>query len=200
MRSCLDYLAHDIFEYIYPSENLPARLYFPIQKKQNDFDKAIDKDYKKLKELNHPMYEIIENIQPYKLPWLGNFSNLTNYNKHQNLTVPKKDILVEKDNKKVSWDDGVIFEESNITIENGSTLTIGSDATVIIGDNGISIMDIPININTQLPEENTDATINIVFSFQGTNETVVDFIDKSINNIEQLCDNVYIAMETQLTT
>ena len=45
LRSCLDYLAHDIFEGYCPAVRKPDRLYFPIRSTQSDFKSAIAKNY-----------------------------------------------------------------------------------------------------------------------------------------------------------
>ncbi|WP_419783037.1 hypothetical protein [Malaciobacter marinus] len=54
----------------------------------------------------------------------------------------------------------------------------------------VSVMGAPIDINTQLPAEgsnvNTKITIWVDFKFKDNGESILPFIEKSINNVEVL--------------
>ncbi len=74
LRSCLDYLAHDIFETLCPSAKVPDRLYFPIRPTAVEFNQAVNRDYPNIQTTSKVVYDILEAIQPYRDPWLDQFN------------------------------------------------------------------------------------------------------------------------------
>ena len=64
LRSCLDYIAHDIREACIVGSTV-NRLYFPIRQSRIEFDQAINKDFQNLSFLHSDVYNLIEAIQPY---------------------------------------------------------------------------------------------------------------------------------------
>jgi hypothetical protein len=171
LRSCLDYMAHDIYEN-YITESTNKKLYFPIHQSRIKFDKAINKYFQNLSSIQKDVYNLIEAIQPYNDDWLGKFNKLNNHNKHQNLEEQTKtksrhvEVSSPYSTGSVSWGEGVFFGE------------------------GVSVMGAPIDINTQLPVEgnnvNTKITIWVNFKFKENGESVLPFIEKSITNVEAL--------------
>ena len=172
LRSCLDYMAHDIFEACISGKQ-PERLYFPIRQTKREFDIAVDKDFPTLQAMHSEVYNILDSIQPYNDKWLAQFNRLTNDNKHQDLveqsrTESKRVTVSSKtDGGPVSWGPGVTF---------------GS---------GVSVIGVPIDPKTQMPMPNnqvkTEVTIWVDFRFKETSESVLPFLETSISSIE----NVY---------
>ena len=89
LRSCLDYIAHDIHEACIPGSTA-NRLYFPIRQSRIEFDHVINKDFQNLSSLHGDVYNLLEAIQPCNDDWLGKFNKLNNNNKHQNLEEQTK--------------------------------------------------------------------------------------------------------------
>lgn len=171
LRSCLDYMAHDIFEACVTGKQ-PERLYFPIRHSMVYFDVVVAKDFPNLRTTNPDVYDILELVQPYHDKWLGEFNRLTNNNKHQDLEeqtrTESKQVKVSSINggEAVSWTSGVIFS------------------------GGVSVMGVPIDPKTQLPVPNnqvkTEVIIWVDFCFKDNGESVLPFIEKSINAIESI--------------
>ncbi len=172
LRSCLDYFACEIFEFCYPTNNTPNNLYFPIRQTRKEFDKAIDKSYPNLKANCKGVYDFLETIQPYKDPWLGEFNTLNNKNKHQYLVEQTR---TESRHVKVSSPAG------------GSV----SWAPEVTFGKGVSVMGISIDPRTQMPVPNnqvkTEVIIWVDFKFGENNMSVLPFVEKSIESVE----NVY---------
>lgn len=89
LRSCLDYLAHDIHEECVGGTP-PGRLYFPICQTAQQFARAINRDFPNLYTNYNEVYSVVEKIQPYNDAWLIKFNKLNNNNKHQNLEEQTK--------------------------------------------------------------------------------------------------------------
>ncbi|MBU4186262.1 MAG: hypothetical protein KKI12_12445 [Proteobacteria bacterium] len=179
LRSCLDYMAHDIFEAcIGPKQ--PSRLYFPIRQSKKEFDQVINKDFPDLQTRRPDVYNILESIQPYHDEWLRQFNRLNNNNKHQDLEeqtrTESKRVTVSSPKGKgsVSWGPGVTFRK------------------------GVSVMRVPIDPSTQMPipsnQIKTEVVIWVDFHFKENGKSVLPFIEKSINTVgnfyKQLRQNV----------
>jgi hypothetical protein len=170
LRSCLDYVAHDIFEAHCSSSKKPDRLYFPIRSSQADFAQAIAKDYPGLQGAANGVVDVLEGVQPFKDPWLGLFNKLNNHNKHQDLVeqtrVEVKQVTVSGGGGSVSWGPGVTF---------------GS---------GVSVMGVPIDPRTQMPVPNSVVKTEVVtwvdFKFKKIDQSVLAFVDASIKNITKI--------------
>jgi hypothetical protein len=170
LRSCLDYIAHDIFESCNIGKTA-GKLYFPIRQSKKEFDQAVSKDFPNLQTINTDVYNILEGVQPYHDDWLSKFNQLNNNNKHQDLAEQTKlesrhVRVTSPQGGGVSWGPGVRF--------NGS----------------VSVMGVPIDPKTQLPIPNnqvkTEITIWVDFKFKENGESVVLFIRQSIENIEKI--------------
>lgn len=107
LRSCLDYLAHDIFETCCGSSKKANRLYFPIRSSLSEFNQTVSRDYPGLQTSNKPVYDILEEVQPYHDSWLGHFNKLNNENKHQELVEQTRNesrqVTVSSGGGSVSW-------------------------------------------------------------------------------------------------
>jgi hypothetical protein len=174
LRSCLDYLAHEMFEVHCIVATTPPRLYFPIRSSQTDFQQCINKDYPGLSSKCPPLVAYLETIQPYKAPWLGAFNRLNNLNKHQDLAeqvrTESKSVTVSGGGGRVSWGPGVTF---------------GS---------GVSVMGVPIDPRTQLPVPNNSVQTTIItwvdFKFAEINESAFPFIETSVRAVDGICQEV----------
>ena len=170
LRSCLDYLAQDVFETHCRGAKKPDRLYFPIRSTPPEFQQAITKDFPGLPVASKSAYDIIEAAQPYHAPWLGWFNKLNNHNKHQDLVeqtrTEARRVTVSRGEGSVSWGPGVTF------------------------GGGVSVMGVPIDPRTQMPVPNTVATTEVAvwvdFRFREIDQSVLPFLDASLQNVNEL--------------
>jgi hypothetical protein len=170
LRSCLDYLAQDIFETCCASSKKPDRLYFPIRSSLVEFDQTISRDYPGLQSMCKPIYQVLENVQPYHDPWLGHFNKLNNENKHQDLVeqtrTESRYVTISGGGGSVSWGPGVTFGR------------------------GVSVMGVPIDSTTQLPIPNnkvkTDIVIWVDFQFRESGASVLLFVEQSLTKVDEI--------------
>ncbi|MDH4187007.1 MAG: hypothetical protein OEV08_08410 [Nitrospira sp.] len=170
LRSCLDYMAHDIFEACCPTAKKPDRLYFPIRQTAKEFEQAVARDFPGLEQTHRPVYDILLSFQPFNDPWLGHFNKLNNENKHQDLVeqtrTESKRVTVTGGGGSVSWGPGVTF------------------------GGGVRVMGVPIDPRTQLPVPNQQVTTTIVtwvdFQFRDTGLSVLAFMEQSVKKVEEL--------------
>ncbi len=174
LRSCLDYLAHDIRELKCVGAAPADRLYFPIRPTAKEFSQAVAKDFPGL-EIDHPdVFVVLEGAQPYNEPWLGQFNRLNNHNKHQDLVeqtrTENRQVTVSRGGGSVSWGPGVTF------------------------GGGVSVMGVPIDPRTQMPVPNREATTTVTtwvdFRFAENNQSVLPFLETSIRHVEQLFNSL----------
>lgn len=174
LRSCLDYIAHDIFDKFCSASKKPDRLYFPIRPSVTEFKQAISKDFPALDTSAPGLFACLEEVQPYNSDWLGKFNKLNNHNKHQDLVeqtrTEARQVTVSRGGGSVSWGLGVTF---------------GS---------GVSIVGVPIDPKTQMPVPNavakTEVVIWVNFRFSEVSEPVLGFTEKSIAAVEDLFTKV----------
>ena len=174
LRSVLDYLAHDISDYLADSQ--PPRLYFPILQSIVEFEKVMAKDYSGVK-ANHPqVYAELEKAQPFNDPWLGQFNSLNNNNKHQDLVEQTR-----TESRRVS----VTSPTGGGGVSWGPGVTFGS---------GVSVMGVPIDPRTQLPVPNNQVKTEIItwvdFKFKDNALSVIPFIELSIERVRQLHEQI----------
>jgi hypothetical protein len=170
LRSCLDYLAQDIFETHCGGSQKPARLYFPIRPTPGEFNQVITNDYPNLQASAKIVFDTLEAVQSYRDPWLGQFNKLNNHNKHQDLVeqtrTESRQVTVSRGDGSVSWGPGVTF---------------GS---------GVSVMGVPIDPRTQMPVPNTIAKTEVVlwvdFRFKEIDQSVLPFVEASLRNVKNI--------------
>lgn len=170
LRSCLDYLAQDIFETHCATATKPDRLYFPIRATSGEFVLAVSKDYPNLQTTAKVVYDTLEAAQPFHDPWLGQFNKLNNQNKHQDLVeqtrTEARHVTVSRSGGSVSWGPGVTF---------------GS---------GVSVLGVPIDPRTQLPVPNAVSKTEVVtwvdFRFKEIDQPVLPFVEASLRNVDKL--------------
>lgn len=170
LRSCLDYLAHELFEAFCGGAMKADRLYFPIRQTPAEFVQTMQRDYPGLQSNCKALYDILESMQSFRDPWLGQFNRLNNENKHQDLveqtrTESRRVTVAGPGGGAVSWGPGVTF---------------GS---------GVRVMGVPIDPRTQLPVPNnvvsTDITIWVDFRFREGGRSVLPFVDLSMDRVEK---------------
>lgn len=173
LRSCLDYLAHELFEGMCGNAKIPDRLYFPISSSRAEFDKTMSRYYAGLEQKNKTVFDFLESIQPYNNPWLGDFNRLNNENKHQDLveqtrTEARHVAVTAPGGGSVSWGPGVTFS------------------------GGVSVMGVPIDPRTQLPVPNnqvkTEITNWVDFKFKENGLSALPFVEDSIRQVQRIFD------------
>jgi hypothetical protein len=170
LRSCLDYLAHDILDTHCSAAGKPDRLYFPIRQSEREFHKTIQKDYPNLDAKAKVVFDILDGVQPYRDPWLGQFNKLNNHNKHSDLVeqtrTESRRVTVSRGGSSVSW---------------GPAVKFGS---------GVNVMGVPIDPRTQMPVPNavskTDVVVWVDFRFKEIDQSVLPFVESSLQNVEKV--------------
>jgi hypothetical protein len=174
LRSCLDYIARDVYDNFI--SGTPGRLYFPIRHTPNEFQQAISRNYSGLDQSAPNVYAIIEQVQPYNDPWLGKFNRLNNDNKHEDLVEQ-----IRTESRRVT----VSSKSGGGSVSWGPGVTFGS---------GVSVVGVPIDPRTQMPvpNTNTDTKVEIWvdFKFRDNNESVIPFLDKSVDKVESVCNSI----------
>ncbi len=179
LRSVLDYLAHDIVEKYCPNADPKDRLYFPIGSDQSSFGGIMRKSYPDLSTNSVKVYNVLENIQPYKKSenkWLSSFNKINNENKHEQLTPQKR-----TETKRV-----------NVQSNNGSRVAWNPSA-VRFGS-GVSIGGVPVDPSTQMPIPSNTQTVTIEtwvdFQFEGTDISAIWLIKESLKNIKEIFNDL----------
>jgi len=170
LRSCLDYIAQDTFETHCATVKKPDRLYFPIRATAPEFSLAVSKDYPGLQVTAKTVYDLLDSVQSYQDPWLGQFNKLNNHNKHQDLVeqtrTEARHVTVSRGDGSVSWGPGVSFGPS------------------------VSVMGVSIDPKTQMPVPNSVAKTGVVnwvdFRFKEIDQPVLPFVETSIQNVDKV--------------
>lgn len=76
LRSCLDYLAHELFEALCGTAKKADHLYFPIRSSRIEFDKLMNRYYPGPDGANKQVFDFLGSIQPYDNIWLKQFNQL----------------------------------------------------------------------------------------------------------------------------
>jgi len=170
LRSCLDYMAQDIFDAHSSAAKKPDRLYFPIRSTPVEFSTAVTRDFPGLTASSQAVVAAMEAAQPYRDPWLGQFDKVNNLNKHQDLVeqtrTEVRHVTVSRGGGSVSWGPGVTFGA------------------------GVSVMGVPIDPRTQMPVPNnevrTEVQIWVDFRFKEIDQPVLSFVELSQVRVESL--------------
>ncbi len=130
-KSSLDYLAHDIAEQLSISGD---KIYFPIVGKSVDvksFEGSVARNLPKLKEKDNLLFNYLESLQPYhsKMSWLGDFVEIGNNNKHQQLTPQARSenpaINISHNNVGMRLSGGSIHLSKGVSISIGGAVIPG---------------------------------------------------------------------------
>lgn len=174
LRSILDYIAHDIVDNYCPNANPKNNLYFPIRADQHAFVAEMSRSYTDLITNNRKVYDILENLQPFKKDenkWLTFFNKLNNENKHEKLVAQ------------------IRTETKNVTVTGSGGGSVSWGPGVIFGS-GVSVMGVPIDPRTQLPIPNNIVKTEIVtwvdFHFEDINVSAIWLTTESLKQISQI--------------
>jgi len=168
LRSCLDYLAHEMVEGLCQPSGKQNLLYFPIRSSKAEFEKTMARDYPGLETANKSVFDFLESIQPYRDAWLGEFNKLNNENKHQDLVEQTK-----TEHRRI-----------NVSGPGGGGVSWGPGVTF---GSGVSVMGVPIDPRTQLPVPNNSIKTEIIvwvdFKLESNGQSVLPFIEMSIDRV-----------------
>ncbi|WP_028294279.1 hypothetical protein [Oceanobacter kriegii] len=183
LRSCLDYIAMDLFEQTAPSRST-RDVYFPYGKNKSTFISALNK---RLPGLDDRLKAKVESIQPHQCgsKWLLQLCRLTNDNKHKDL------------------------QEQNRQNSPGSMTVLGNGAAAVSGSGTIYLGGAIIN-GKKLPEGyKLDAETSVSdlqeghsvpvarkyewvkFVVKGTDIDVLDLLRTSCDNIRAFSNDIY---------
>jgi len=193
LRSCLDYIAMDIYELILePSidsakNQQSSKIYFPYSKSKHTFNKILNKNLPNLELYNKEIYRLVEGVQPFKCKsnWLVKLCKYTNDMKHDGL------IKQERKDKKTTIIPGLIH------MEGGGTVTFQDSVYIRHTPHGVEKIPLNFTINNDLPLPNLDPRLRtlrinwIDFRFEGTDTSVLDILTKSYNEVTKLTDCIY---------
>lgn len=175
LRSVLDYIAHDIVDKYCPNANPKNNLYFPIRADLKAFTAEMIKSYPDLVTNNKTVYDILENLQPFKCDlnkWLTHFNKLNNENKHERLVAQKR-----SETKRV-----------NVNFQGGGS--VNWDPSAVTFGSGVFIGGIPVNPQTQLPNPSNTQTVTIEtwvdFQFEDINVSALWLTKESLKQISQI--------------
>lgn len=179
LRSILDYIAHDIVDKYCPNSNPKNNLYFPIRADINAFAAEMTKSYPDLITNNKRVYNILENIQPFKHDenkWLTHFNKLNNENKHERLVAQKR-----CETKRV-----------NVNIQGGGS--VNWDPSAVTFGSGVFIGGVQVNPQTQLPNPSNTQTVIIEtwidFQFEDINVSALWLTKESLKHISIIYDDL----------
>lgn len=193
LRSALDYLAHDIYEKIIkpnqPTTKKIENIHFPYGKTENDFKSRMESNLPGLQTLNPAVFKLIEELQPFKrkYDWLYQFCKIVNEKKHDKLTPQEKS---ETETMTASIQNG------DVTIPiNNPHLDIkqGEEAIVTIG--GVPVRFDNKGIHPLGPGLKRTITTWISFTFKDTDIPVLWLLERALEEINKLSDEIYKELE-----
>ncbi len=179
LRSVLDYLAHEIREKYPSTQTGKDRFYFPIISKPQDFSRVMKDWYPQL-EIDCPdLWQFLEERQPYKLnnQWLGNFNDINNDNKHEDLVEQKR------------------TEIERIHVKTLNSGQVSWDPQAVKFGSGVYIGGVPVNPSTQLPIPHPSQTVEKIvwvdFKFSGINVSAIQLLEETLNGIKSIVSQIY---------
>ncbi|EHK2365380.1 hypothetical protein ACV3Z6_01310 [Clostridium perfringens] len=181
LRSCLDYMACDIYEKYYSLNS--KKIYFPYGKKPQNFRANLGNNFKKFKDKNGDVYALVESVQPYKCndTWLVDLCNLTNINKHDNLSSQRRE------------------DYHRYNIQGIGLFQMNNQGTVIMRNNIVNGIPQGSDIVIKGKDILTDGKINldiiridwVEFKFENTNIDVLKLLNKAYKEIFKLSKKIY---------
>lgn len=186
MRSCLDYVANDIYDEIFYANDGSKKpdIHFPYGKDENAFKSMLGRYFKDLKEKNNELYDEIISIQPFKCGsmWLYDLCKTTNTNKHEDLLgqdrKTKADLNIA----------GANFGFDNFS-ENGTVLFTGCTFNGIKQKDDIIIQNGKLSAGNN--EDIVDFEMDTKFFFKDTDINCIDLVKDSYSGILKFVDEVY---------
>lgn len=193
LRSCLDYIAMDIYESVIEPSNKQskdkqrAKIYFPYSKSKHGFSQVLNKNLPNLQSSNKDVYKLVEGVQPFMChnSWLVKLCKFTNDMKHNGL------IKQERKDKRATVIPGLIH------MEGGGTVTFQNSVYVRHSPNGVEQIPLNFTFNNDLPLSDLDPRLGALrinwvdFRFEGTDTGVLNLLTKSSDEMTKLADQIY---------
>ncbi|MDO4926917.1 MAG: hypothetical protein Q3980_14820 [Turicibacter sp.] len=183
IRSSLDYIANHIFQtYCKPNyspsklREVENRIYFPMDKKQEQFEKNMNL---KFKGLPSNLKTVLESYQPYNdNEWMNYLKKLTNQNKHIQLIK----------NNKSEYGTIQYLQTPGLTLENVSFKGCGRGIVI----NGQSINNYSVNKIPFINEFVGDVKVDYLFA--ETNTSIIETIEEIVSNSQKLINDLLIEL------
>ena len=182
LRSVLDYLAHDIAEFLNIKRE-GKKIYFPIVKVNHNFDDfkgRVGKSLPGLEFQHKPLFDILEKFQPYHAgrEWLGFFATLVTNIKHVRLSI-----LTEKKIKLIGLGENIAVGGSGATFRNCKIEGVEITQLSLDPDTDIS------SIDPRLRPWKNDVWVNLIF--EEIRQPVLPLLQKALGGIQQIVSAVY---------
>ncbi|MDP1688572.1 MAG: hypothetical protein Q8L47_00340 [bacterium] len=177
-RSILDYCAHDIADTLGISGD---RIYFPIiekDKSKDSFSGAIGRNLSGLELKNAALFNYLENIQSYhpEYSWLGDFNDIVNDNKHQDLTPQTK------------------TESHRIKSEHAGGGSVSWNPSAVRFEADVFINGAPVDPTTQMPIQTSATVVTkeiwVDFKFNNT-VSALPLLKKINNEVSKIVESIY---------
>ncbi|GKX65844.1 hypothetical protein [Inconstantimicrobium mannanitabidum] len=176
IRSSLEYITNYVF-YTYCAKNYTGaelkrkKVYFPIRKDKNYFNKCINKDFRGLRESNPEIYKILEKCQAFNgNMWTSYLADLCNKNKHINLTKHRR------------------TESGHIEYMSDIHGNIFQNCTFINCKHGIVYNNTPIYDSNNPYIKSFEGYINIEYLFEEINQPILLVINDIYNGAVSVID------------
>ena len=188
LRICLD---KGINQYQYlRTKSVNKNLSFPICHNSKHFeDKLITYGLKNLDKTDSKLFSLLYNVQPFVSKDYAEIIELDEQGskgKHRDLSLQEKKIVAER---------------TTISHNSGSWVSwLSSGSSHVTFGSGVSILGVPINPNSQLPD-NLPPTHSLVkekfisVKFQGKDLDVLQFCRKSIDEVKKIANQIILLGE-----
>ena len=187
LRSCLDYLAHDIYDLcIEPTHGKTSKpIYFPYGKTPNDFNSSLGRNsFGDLKLLNYDIYNALESIQPFRSGsnWLIDLCEQTNQIKHNGFLnqETKNHVDVENGRIKLSGNKNrIVFD--NCTVNGKKVNHLEFDHDILVSSDEANKAGLEINTWT---------------SFHFSDIDIIKVLKDSFGNVSNLQKSIYSKLQS----
>lgn len=183
LRSCLDYIANDIYESVYRKHT--DKVYFVYAMDEGKFNKYLETHFKDLRIKNEKLYNIIKSNQPFSCnsDWLYNLCDLNNINKHEKLLGHERKTQVDLNVLGFKF-----FRFENVTADTNVRIS-GNYFNGIRQKDDMSIAEGKFDIGNNGDIACFD--INSEFFYEGTNINCIELLKEAYQRIEELTEDVY---------
>ncbi len=192
LRSCLDYVAQDIYETIVEPQRTVTglkplnRVYFPYGETKEKYYDSIVKNLPGLDSLNPAVFKILESVQPYSADtnWLIDLCSTVNTNKHDSLSAQERS---ESKTYKIGPKGG----SASISAPAGAIkalpggIRIGGRSVVFDPHNGVPLQTHGLDVKV---------TVWVDFKFADTDISVLPLLKTAREAIGKTCDDIYEEM------
>lgn len=189
LRSTLEYVANDAYDFFQPDTIVRPKIYFPYDKKTH-VDEFFLKKLKITPSTDNPLYQLFSSIQDYNTGenWLTMMCNLTNQVKHRGPIPLKEESVLKAISVKSMGVNLITFPANSQVIFKGNIV------------NGVKTSDFEYN-NGNLKDEENGAPLNFTFTeenkirFHGADYEVIPFLNHCLNNIKKFVGEFYKIIE-----